>query len=85
MSLSEKHATSSREKDATSSSEKDAMISSEKDVEAGVQCQPAHQHTSALGLLDIDDGVPRDKGVFAHIWRWMHWFDKVGRAKDDTC
>jgi hypothetical protein len=55
----------------------------EKDLEAQVQANVAtvpkqHVHSSAVGILETDDGVPRNKGAFAPLWKAMSWFDRVG-------
>jgi hypothetical protein len=57
----------------------------EKDLEAQAQTDVApvpkqHVHSSAVGILETDDGVPRTKGVFAPLWKAMSWFDRVGNA-----
>ncbi|GFZ47063.1 hypothetical protein JCM24511_04805 [Saitozyma sp. JCM 24511] len=53
----------------------------EKDLEAqaNVATVPKqHVHSSAVGILETDDGVPRTKGVFAPLWKAMSWFDRFG-------
>lgn len=52
----------------------------EKDIEAQTYVSPAgrqHDHASAGGLLEADDGVPRGKGISAPLWKAMAWFDRV--------
>lgn len=55
----------------------------EKDLEAQAHVATVpkqHVHSSAVGILETDDGVPRTKGVFAPLWKAMSWFDRVGET-----
>lgn len=52
----------------------------EKDIETQAYLTPAgrrHNHATAGGILEADDGVPRRKGIFAPLWKAMAWFDRV--------
>jgi hypothetical protein len=35
------------------------------------------RHT-VIQIEDLDDGVPRNKGIFAKLWKVAHKFDAVG-------
>ncbi|OXC85522.1 cytosine-purine permease [Cryptococcus neoformans] len=53
----------------------------EKDIETQAYLTPAgrrHNHATAGGILEADDGVPRRKGIFAPLWKAMAWFDRFG-------
>ncbi|EAL18790.1 hypothetical protein CNBI0510 [Cryptococcus deneoformans B-3501A] len=53
----------------------------EKDIEAQSFVSPTgrqHNHASAGGILQAEDGVPRGKGISAPLWKAMAWFDRFG-------
>ncbi|WWC96573.1 hypothetical protein V866_003441 [Kwoniella sp. B9012] len=53
----------------------------EKDIEALADSppeEPHHVHTSATRILEINDGVPRNNGIVAPLWKAMSWFDRFG-------
>lgn len=34
--------------------------------------------TTVVHLADLDDGVPRNKGIFASLWKFARHFDAIG-------
>lgn len=49
----------------------------EKDPEALTSVHPVTGGSRAGDMLERDDGVPRSKGVYAHLWKAMSYFDRV--------